>query len=88
METSQLKTATEENQVFRSFETTATNVPENPDSFSALHRLPPGPWRSLGQLLDYTNWPDRERFMELDRAIEGSRFTAASEWRGVHRSAA
>lgn len=35
-----------------------------------LHELPPGPWRSLGRYLDYTNWPDRDRFVALDRAIE------------------
>ena len=31
---------------------------------------PPGPWRSLGRYLDYTHWSDRERFRELDRAIQ------------------
>ncbi len=37
-----------------------------------LSRLPPGAWRSLGRHLDYTNWADRERFLELDRAIRTS----------------
>jgi hypothetical protein len=35
-----------------------------------LQELPPGTWRSLGKYLDYTNWADRERFIELDRAIQ------------------
>jgi hypothetical protein len=34
-----------------------------------LEQTPPGPWRSLGSYLDYTDWPDRERFVELDRSI-------------------
>ena len=37
-----------------------------------LKPLPPGPWRSLGRHLDYTNWADRERFLELDNAIQRS----------------
>ena len=39
------------------------------EAVSGLHRLPPGRWCSLGRYLDYTNWADRERFVELDRAI-------------------
>jgi hypothetical protein len=35
-----------------------------------LVKLPPGPWRSLGGYLDYTDWPERERFAELDLAIK------------------
>jgi hypothetical protein len=35
-----------------------------------LSQLPPGPWRSLGGYLDYSDWPERDRFIELDRAIE------------------
>ena len=34
-----------------------------------LEKLPEGPWRSLGGYFDYSLWPDRERFLELDRAI-------------------
>ncbi len=34
-----------------------------------LPELPPSRWRSLGKRLDYTNWEDRERFVELDAAI-------------------
>jgi hypothetical protein len=37
---------------------------------SRLRKLPPGPFRSLGQHLDYTGWADCERFMELDREIQ------------------
>jgi hypothetical protein len=35
-----------------------------------LHQLEPGPWRSLGGYLNYTRWPERERFAELDLAIK------------------
>ena len=34
-----------------------------------LPELPPSKWRSLGKRLDYTNWEDRDRFVELDAAI-------------------
>ena len=34
-----------------------------------LEKVPEGPFRSLGGYFDYTHWADRERFMELDRAI-------------------
>jgi hypothetical protein len=34
-----------------------------------LQRLPPSEWRSLGGYFDYCHWADRERFVELDRAI-------------------
>lgn len=46
-----------------------------------LIRLPPGPWRSLGRRLDYTNWTDRERFLELDRAIQTSSRLEQMSWR-------
>jgi hypothetical protein len=36
---------------------------------SRLREQPPGPYRSLGKYLDYSNWPDRERFLELDQDI-------------------
>ena len=39
-------------------------------AISRLRRLPPGPFRSLGKHLDYAAWVGRERFMELDRAIQ------------------
>ena len=39
-------------------------------TFKPLQLVPPGPWRSLGGYLDYRDWPDRERFHDLDRAIE------------------
>lgn len=32
--------------------------------------LPPGPYRSLGRVLDYTYWDDRDRFLELDALIK------------------
>jgi hypothetical protein len=34
-----------------------------------LEKLADGPWRSLGGYFDYSLWPERERFLELDRAI-------------------
>lgn len=44
-------------------------IPETEDAPSPLQMLPPGPARSLGGYLDYSGWPERERFLELDRAI-------------------
>jgi hypothetical protein len=35
-----------------------------------LEKLPPGPTRSLGGYFDYELWPDCERFLELDRALQ------------------
>jgi hypothetical protein len=35
-----------------------------------LQRLPPDPYRSLGGFLNYAGWPDCERMMELDGAIQ------------------
>ena len=34
-----------------------------------MEKLAAGPWRSLGGYFDYSHWPDRERFLELDKAI-------------------
>ena len=34
-----------------------------------LPELPVSPWRSLGKRLDYCDWEDRDRFVELDAAI-------------------
>jgi hypothetical protein len=50
-------------------------------AISRLRRLPPGPFRSLGEHLDYAEWAGRERFMELDRAIqrEGREFHSAAD---------
>ena len=48
----------------------ANDVCADFEAISRLRRLPPGPWRSRGEYLDYTNWSDRDRFIELDRAIE------------------
>ena len=52
----------------------ANPVPKRIDVLSRELQKPlvmvaPGPWRSIGGYLDYTDWKDRERFMELDRAI-------------------
>jgi hypothetical protein len=34
-----------------------------------LPELPSSPWRSIGKRLDYSTWPERDRFIELDAAI-------------------
>lgn len=34
-----------------------------------LPELLPSPWRSLGKRLDYSEWVERDRFIELDAAI-------------------
>jgi hypothetical protein len=34
-----------------------------------MTQFPCVPWRSLGGFLNYENWPERERFLELDRKI-------------------
>ena len=39
-----------------------------------VQKVAPGPWRSLGGVFDYSDWPDRERFLELDRAIAAAGF--------------
>jgi hypothetical protein len=44
-----------------------------PEPQPALQKLPPSPWRSLGQYLDYSDWKDRERFAQLDMAISVQR---------------
>jgi hypothetical protein len=35
-----------------------------------LEMLPSNPYRSLGGFLNYAGWPDCDRLMELDRAIQ------------------
>jgi hypothetical protein len=45
----------------------------------ALPKLAAGPWRSLGGYFDYTHWSDRERFLELDKAIAASQELRDSE---------
>ena len=51
-------------------DTQTTCSAERPES---LPKVPPSPWRSLGGYLDYSSWKDRDRFLELDRAIARSR---------------
>jgi len=34
-----------------------------------LQKVPPSEWRSLGGYFDYGHWAERDRFMELDKAI-------------------
>jgi hypothetical protein len=52
---------------------TLTANPEDVEAVSRLRRLPPGPFRSLGGFLDYAEWPDRDRFLELDRSLRARR---------------
>jgi hypothetical protein len=40
------------------------------NAISRLRKQPPGPFRSLGQYLDYEGWPGCQRFLELDQAIQ------------------
>jgi hypothetical protein len=50
-----------------------SRTPQRSSEYSApLRKLPPSPWLSLGGYFDYVHWADRERFMELDRAIAAS----------------
>ena len=44
--------------------------PETEPPIPPLGDLPPGGLRSLGGYLDYSKWPARGRFMELDMAIQ------------------
>jgi hypothetical protein len=49
------------------------------EATSSLHELPPAPWRSLGGYLDYINWPERDRFVQLDQII--ARTLSSNEFR-------
>jgi len=48
---------------------------ERPSVAEPLEKLPEGPWRSLGGYFDYSTWADRDRFLELDRAIAAGQET-------------
>lgn len=55
---------------------------------SPLAKLPASRWRSLGEYLDYTAWPGRERFAQLDmeitaRKIQQARINARSKHFGA-----
>jgi hypothetical protein len=39
------------------------------EASTLMPRLPAGSWRSLRGCFDYSRWHDRERFLELDRAL-------------------
>jgi hypothetical protein len=39
------------------------------ETSTPLPRLAAGAWRSLGGCLDYSGWKDRDRFLQLDKAI-------------------
>jgi hypothetical protein len=39
------------------------------DASPPLATLPPGPFRSLGGYFSYEDWPDQQRFLELDEAL-------------------
>lgn len=62
---------------YRPLLTTELGILEQTEQDEGLHavrpplvKLPPCPWRSLGGYLNYENWPERERFAELDLAIK------------------
>jgi hypothetical protein len=44
------------------------------DASPPLVRLPPSPFRSLGGYFSYEEWPDQQRFMELDEALRRKAF--------------
>ena len=48
-----------------------------PEIQTRLQRLPQSPWRSLGGLLDYTDWPERDRFAQLDMEIRARQIQQA-----------
>jgi hypothetical protein len=48
-----------------------------------LEKLAAGPWTSLGGYFDYSLWPDRERFLELDKAIAAGQELREVELREV-----
>jgi hypothetical protein len=51
----------------------------SPESQGRLQKVAQGPWRSLGGYFDYTDWQDRERFMELDMAIARSQHSSEAD---------
>ena len=42
-----------------------------------LQELPRSPWRPLGGLLVYTDWPERDRFAQLDIEIRAHQIQQA-----------
>jgi hypothetical protein len=50
----------------------ARNPGSVPETLSNLNRLPRARWRSLGAHLDYTHWPERDRFLQLDCEIKAA----------------
>ena len=50
-------------------ETNGELVTVRDEARSRLARHAPGPWISIGGYLDYTNWPERHRFLWLDEQI-------------------
>ncbi len=64
--------------------------PEHEEGPSAiappLEKLPPSRWRSLGGYLNYAEWPERERFAELDRALKARRDKRTSGVRVVRHA--
>jgi hypothetical protein len=54
--------------------------PETDHAAPALRRLRPNPYRSLGGFLNYEGWPDCERLMELDRAIQSQAQKHDEDW--------
>jgi hypothetical protein len=66
--TSQADEQHQETRIVRSED--SPNAPR--ESRLPLQKLKESPWRSLGGYFDYSDWPERDRFMELDKAIASS----------------
>ncbi len=47
----------------------AARAPSEPTCAPPAPKLEAGPWRSLGGYLNYAEWAERDRFVELDAAL-------------------
>lgn len=72
MTTDRFKELADDDAEIRSAAIPAEERVEDPEGLSNLQPLPRARWRSLGEHLDYTRWPERERFLELDREIKAA----------------
>lgn len=63
------KYASEQELEGQAAEVAAIPTPQPREVKPPMPKLAAGPWRSLGGYFDYSLWPDRDRFLELDRAI-------------------
>lgn len=88
MTTDRFKELADDDLTFRPAETPEKNRTEDPEALSNLYRLPRARWRSLGEHLDYSHWPERERFVQLDREIMAARGRESDQLRPVPRRCA